>query len=82
MPKTSKHPVEAAQAALEQGSEKMWRNVMADAVLVLFETDGVVTREALKVALEKSEADQSQTIYRRATFRGALNALDGRPPRD
>ncbi len=70
------------EAALEKGAADMWRNAIADTVLVLLEEEGEVTRDSLRRALEARADNEGTNRYVRATCRGALNALAGRPPRD
>lgn len=72
----------AAQAleVWEQGAEMMWRNAIADTVLEILEAKGKVTRGRLRAALEAKSDAKGCTNLERATLRGALNALDGRPP--
>ena len=67
--------------ALETGAAAMWRTAIADTVLVLLETDGEVTRDTLRRAIEAQADSETASRIQRATCRGALNALDGRPPR-
>ncbi|MEM9968464.1 MAG: hypothetical protein AAF755_10215 [Pseudomonadota bacterium] len=64
----------------ESGFEHMWRNVLAETLLELLETDGTVTRDTLKAELINRVADENRQRIERATYRGALKALDGNPP--
>lgn len=65
-----------------RGYADMWRNAVADAVLILLEETGEVTRETLRQALEARANDTGISKFKRAELQGALNALAGRPPRD
>lgn len=64
----------------EQGAETVWRNVLADTVLELFERDGTVSRTSLKDEVIERISDDSRNRIERATYKGALKALDGNPP--
>ncbi len=72
-------PFEASTEA-EQGAMTVWRNALAEAVMRLLETDGTVTRENLRRALEAERDASGHNRLYQATLQGALNALDGRPP--
>ncbi len=69
-----------ARKIWEEGAEMMWRNVLADTVLEILAASGQVTRDNLRGALEAKADAPGCSGIERATLRGALNALDGRPP--
>jgi hypothetical protein len=69
------------EEAAMKGSADMWRNVIADTTLVLIELGEHVTRASLRQAIEVQLADCSGK-FDRARLMGALNALNGRVPRD
>lgn len=69
------------QDAVMKGAADMWRNAIADTVLILLEADEPITRDTLRQGLQMQITQQDNPI-RKATLLGALNVLNGRLPRD
>lgn len=69
-----------ASIEAEKGALTVWRNALADAVMRLLETDGTVSRDSLRRALEAERDASGHNRLYQATLQGALNALAGRPP--
>lgn len=72
--------VRKARMIETEGAETLWRNVIADTVMDLFESDGSVTKQSLRDELVKTMPDASTNRLLRAAYQGALKALDGNPP--
>lgn len=68
-------------AAIEQGGRDMWREIVADTVLMLLNRDEPVTRDGLRGHIE-TQITQEDNKFARAKMIGALNVLNGRQPRD
>lgn len=68
-----------AMEDFEEGMTVLWRNAIADTVLELLESDGTVTKKSLRDEIVARIADESRSRIEKATFRGALKALDGQP---
>ena len=60
----------------------MWRHAIAETVLILLEEDGEITRDSLRRAIAARADHEGTNRLLRASYRGALNALEGRPPKD
>ena len=68
------------QRETDEMGELVWRNVMAETVLELLERENSVTKDSLRKAFESRIVDDNLTRIQRATYQGALKALDGNPP--
>ena len=77
---TGREAGESWLADMDEVAETMWRNELTDTVLELLERDGSVTRETLRDEVVTRIADDSRSRLQRATYQGALKALDGKPP--
>ncbi len=64
----------------EEVIETMWLNAIADTVLEMFERDGNVTKETLRDEIVRHISDDNRSRLERATYHGALKAIDGNPP--
>ncbi len=63
------------------GAADMWRNAIADMTLALIEAGEDVTRETLRQGIGM-QITACENKFDRARLVGALNVLNGRPPRD
>ena len=71
---------ERALREMDEASETMWRNAIADTVLEMLERGVEVTKESLKAEIAARSIDDGKTRIDRAVHIGALKALDGNPP--
>lgn len=70
------------QEALEKGASAMWRTALADTVMTLLNRDGTLDRDSLRAELEARRDAANEARYERSIIQGAINAVDGRAPKE
>jgi hypothetical protein len=69
------------EEALEKGGADMWRNLVADTVMMMLDDGVEISRTTIEDRLEQLRTDSDSRMVR-AQCRGAINVLNGRAPRD